>query len=632
MDYSDFKLFYGDLHAHSNISTCGVCIGRKLSHRDLYFHSSLIKDYLESLLDDKISLDNLYIFAKDTSGLDFVAVTDHDFTMSDEVWSFVQRKAWEWYKPGEFVTFSAYEWTSYLYGHRNIYFINDDAPLFRCVREEDGKKIHVSPRELWSFLRKRKIRAITIPHHPSLTQFPVDWDYYDSEFDRAVEIASIWGIFERFGNPFQCMTSDNLPRYFVYDALEKGYRLGIVGGSDSHDCRPGDKLRPVYIKNLYKELDMNSLSNIFVPYFVYNPLGAGLTVVYSRSLNREDIFNAIYERRIYAVIGERVVLRFYVDEHIMGEEIHIVDAEYRPRIRVEVESPELIDRVEVLRNGDVIFSRICLEKVCYIDFVDEGFKPFRRTNYYYARVILRNGARAWSSPIWVVYDGPREIDLSVYNRSTGSIQHINFLVSRASFALVKDLRYGKKCILEEILSKIEYGSVICHEKIGIDESLIKLRFKHSGRANWRGYLKLNGYSYYNVKPYRFAIIKYGGDLFVDDYKGIIRWDITTGSNLNELDKASVKGLDILIRYNPFMDVYGVFNVLYNGKTDISHTFIQEEKTLEIPAKIVINEPIGKNMPLSELYDIKELNVRYLVIYPGKIDEQGLRAKVFELSK
>ncbi|RLE73607.1 MAG: hypothetical protein DRJ44_08785, partial [Thermoprotei archaeon] len=55
------------------------------------------------------SVDLFYEYARDKARLDFAALTDHDFQLSDEDWKLVRKKAWEWYSPGRFVTFSAYE-------------------------------------------------------------------------------------------------------------------------------------------------------------------------------------------------------------------------------------------------------------------------------------------------------------------------------------------------------------------------------------------------------------------------------------------------------------------------------------------------------------------------------------------
>lgn len=410
MKYSKYRLFFGDIHGHSNLSLCGVCPGRKMVDKDVYIHSRLFNEYIED--SDVIeSIDTYYSYAKNVSKLDFAALTDHDFSMSDKMWYIVRRKAAEWYSPKKFVTFSAYEWTSYRYGHRNVYFLTDDKPIFRCV---DGKfpglEYGRSPIELWNFLRKINAKAITIPHHPSLTQFPVDWNYYNPTFDRLVEIVSIWGVFEYYRNPFSCITSDNLPRFFVTDALERGYILGIVGGGDTHDCRPGDKMRSIIKRNAPMDVHINPLSEYYVPYFIHNPLGSGLTAVYAKDLTRESIFDALYKRRTYATIGARIRLEFSIDDHLMGDIIRIDDENYKPEIFAKVIGEGEIDRVEIIRNGEVIYRKYGKSSTLKLKFVDED-KPQRKNNYYYLRVVQKNGARAWSSPIWLIYKNILKVDI-----------------------------------------------------------------------------------------------------------------------------------------------------------------------------------------------------------------------------
>jgi len=636
VSYSDFNLYFGDLHAHSNVSTCGVCSGRDVLSRDLYIHSSVIKEYLNKRLSDEETIESLYSFAKEEIGLDFVAVTDHDFTMSDDTWRYMQRKAYEWYEPDKFVTFSAYEWTSRLYGHRNVYYLSDTAPIFRCIRyDENGVKKFVTPNELWRFLKENNIKALTIPHHPSLTQFPVNWDYYNPEFDKVVEIVSIWGIFEYFGNPFQCMTSDNLPRYFALDALERGYRLGFVGGSDSHDCRPGDKLRPIRKRNLYRDFDMNSLSQIFVPYFVHNPLGVGLTAIYAKNLTREAIFDAISKKRVYATIGEKIKLEFYVDNRLMGEEITVRDLDHKPMIRVNVESPKKIDRIEVIRNGKVIFQNVCLENTCSVSFRDEKIKPSRKYNYYYVRVILRNGSRAWSSPIWVIYEVLGKINVKIDEKNKRiSFFKTGVIPPRIKVAFVDKLIFMDRFLESSyIVNRIDYGAFFSITRTSIDEVILRIRFKDIKKSNYRGYIKLYGFNNYMVKPFNFAIIKYGGDLFLDDYHGFIKWDVTVNSRLNDTDVYNVKGLDIYLRINPFEKVYGISKILHDGRPDSMNTYVNGKKINAYPFEVILNQPLDKYKEV--LIDNKFVenippSSRYMVLYPATYDEHGVRAEVYNL--
>ena len=94
-----------------------------LFRRDIHAHSGYSKCYWPGC--GKGTLDELYSYARDATGLDFCATTDHDTHMTDGQWEVTRKKAAAHNEPGRFVTFTAYEWTSYGYRHRNVYYLTD---------------------------------------------------------------------------------------------------------------------------------------------------------------------------------------------------------------------------------------------------------------------------------------------------------------------------------------------------------------------------------------------------------------------------------------------------------------------------------------------------------------------------
>jgi hypothetical protein len=55
--------------------------------------------------------------------------------------------------------------------------------------------------------------------------------------------------------------------------------------------------------------------------------------------------------------------------------------------------------MEVIRNGKVLYRK---DNSGYLaEFQVEDTMPARGTNWYYARVLQRDGQMAWSSPVWV---------------------------------------------------------------------------------------------------------------------------------------------------------------------------------------------------------------------------------------
>ena len=85
--------------------------------------------------------------------------------------------------------------------------------------------------------------------------------------------------------------------------MNKGYRLGFVGGSDTHITRPGSIIKEPGKPFPYKE--------------------SGLTAVYAKELSREAILDALKHRRCYATTGHRIIVEFSINGHFMGEEFAV---------------------------------------------------------------------------------------------------------------------------------------------------------------------------------------------------------------------------------------------------------------------------------------------------------------------
>ncbi|KYH40760.1 MAG: hypothetical protein AYL32_009650 [Candidatus Bathyarchaeota archaeon B26-2] len=638
MSYSEFKLLFGDIHGHSNYSLCGVCRGRDLRGVDCYVHTSVISDYSKAERPEE-SVDLFYYRAKNELDLDFAALTDHDFSMSDEMWNFLKERTSEWYSPGKFTTLQAYEWTSLAYGHRNVYFLEDDPPLFRCVDYGSRPSFErgMTPRDLWRNLEKAEVEAITIPHHPSLTQFPVDWNFFNEKFDRLVEIVSIWGVFEHYGNPFQCITSDNIARFFAVDALERGYKLGFIGGGDTHDCFPGSKFRALMKKNVWGKMMVNSLSTGYTRYFLHNPLGAGVAGVYATENTRESIFEALHSKRAYAVVGAKIRLRFALNGRLMGGELTLDDPSEPIEVRADAEGEGRIDTLEIVKNGRAVHRVYGTSNTVSTKFIDEE-EPRRLYNYYYVRVVQRDGARAWSSPIWVSYKELGEVKPETFR--SGLLLHnrgrIDFKRVKVAFFKTHPLA---KTDGPDVIKTRGRGFFLWIEKAnGLYDLVLRLRFKSSGRpSNFRGFLKLRGVEEYRVDPVGFASLKYGGDLFRDNYRGMVEWDITPSSRLNRLDVHDVKGLDFHVRLTLMEDAYAVVDTFVDGERPLGEAFLGSRLVEDFPFKVhLCRVSEGRVLEVGTLraggrrtLTSPEDGWRFLAVYPAAVDEMGFRWRLEE---
>ena len=345
------RVCWGDIHSHTEIGADGVGPGREA-----------------------------YDYARHVSGLDFYSRTDHSefFAEGDEISDFAEyvRLADERDDPGAFVTLHGYE-VSFgpPFGHHNVYFRDRPGPL-------------VSPRsvtlpQLWQALADSE--ALTIPHHTLKMPSLVDWTGLDdSRLVRNFEIYSAHGLSEAF-DPYHPLameqslftnpSSTSRTGMSAQRAWEDGRRLSTIASSDDHRAHPGQ------------------------PHF-------GLVAVRAVGLSREQVFDALVERRTYATTGARIILDFSVAGIDMGGQ---GSADVPVAVRCRARGTDVIESVEVLRHvaGQPGFqvineSRLMDEEIDWT-FADE---PEPGEAIYYVRLRQRSTIRervamAWSSPVWV---------------------------------------------------------------------------------------------------------------------------------------------------------------------------------------------------------------------------------------
>ncbi len=94
--------------------------------------------------------DEAYEYGRRHSHLDFCAVTDGDRAdsyLADEEWEDLKKVVRKHHKPGSFVTFMAYECHERRFGgDKNVYYLDDEAPLIRWSELPDPGGPHSSGR------------------------------------------------------------------------------------------------------------------------------------------------------------------------------------------------------------------------------------------------------------------------------------------------------------------------------------------------------------------------------------------------------------------------------------------------------------------------------------------------------
>jgi hypothetical protein len=360
------RLYWGDLHSHSEVSKDGIGA-------------------------------NPFAYARDATHLDFFAETDHADDdgrgspgegIRPEDWDALKDQVRRFYAPGTFATLLAYECSlGAPYGHHNVFFRSLDG--FPWSATDMG-----SVQELWKHIRAGE--ALTIPHHmgiswqdnatppsgPELQHVTkpvrpagngpqVDWSIHDPSKRPLLEIYSLHGQSERFA-PDDPLAYENAGftfgvstpgAHYAQDAWAAGLELGTVAASDNHTAQPGQ------------------------------PQG-GLTAVRAPALTREAVFDALLAKRTYGTTGQRVYLEF----NASGDSGTVLVAAPSPIRYAEVMR---LDRTT--KQYSVAARWDAPGKLLQSKFRDSAGAG---AAMYYLRAELTEpvrgrAVRAWSSPIWI---------------------------------------------------------------------------------------------------------------------------------------------------------------------------------------------------------------------------------------
>lgn len=347
--------------------------------------------------DSTENIENCLRHFRDDKAFNFFGSSPFENTeeTSNDTWKLVSQNIAEFDEDDRFSTFLGMQWQgeSKVEGLRHFIYTKDNKPLLRKkdIKYHTLKKIYksFSPKEI-----------ISIPSFTMGKGIEYNFEEFDPEFERVVEIYNAWGSSEttkKEGNlrPVSCSDSSGIQEAAdgsIQKALQHNCRFGFVaGGLDD---------RGAYA-NLYDS-----------PQEQYNP---GLTAIISTTHSREALSEALYNRSCYATTGERIIVGLYLAGLPMGSEISTADKRglvINRHLSGYVAGTTRLRSVEIIRNGKVIKTfeptnyaldfqyddMTALDKAC-IDAKDKK-PPFV---YYYLRVIQEDGHMAWSSPIWVDY-------------------------------------------------------------------------------------------------------------------------------------------------------------------------------------------------------------------------------------
>lgn len=344
---AEYHVYWGDTHGHTALS------------------------------DGKGTVDEYFTYAKDVSRLDFVIVTDHDFghaapwRMPKEDWTLIQDEADRHTVSGRFVAIAGYEWTSQtkywtreehlfggpprFYGHKTVYFPSRVDYIFSA---KDAA--YNNPDLLAAAVRKHG--GLIQNAHPDAGPEGRDQFAYDASCYSVIANTEMGADTFYYKGKKHDLNREKIVRAF----LNRGGRTGFVNGTDTHAGKAEAR-----------------------------------TAVLARELTRPAIFEALRNRRNYAVSNARIVLDFRINGHVMGEEIEI---DGTPRIVAEIDGTDRIDEAVIVRDGVTLYALNPKATKARLEYEDARFSG---SSYYYLRVTQAdqdeygNHSYAWSSPIWV---------------------------------------------------------------------------------------------------------------------------------------------------------------------------------------------------------------------------------------
>lgn len=279
-------------------------------------------------------------FARDRAFLDAMSHQGNDFQITSAFWNELNRLTGLYNQEGRFIVFPGYEWSGNtgLGGDRNVMFMQEDRPIHRSSHAlvddlDDQDSDATCAEDLFAALKNED--CVVFAHVGG--RYADIKIAHDARIERSVEVHSDWGTFE----------------WLLQDALDQGYRVGILANSDGHKGRHGAS---------------HPGASLFGAY-------GGLSCLLARDLTRAGLFDALRRRHHYATTGCRMLLdvgvAFAQDAVLYGDDPNLGPTTQTPAraammgdiLRTEAESVELsvealasapIERLEIRNGAEVL--------------------------------------------------------------------------------------------------------------------------------------------------------------------------------------------------------------------------------------------------------------------------------------
>lgn len=337
-EIDDYNLYFGQLNAHTSLS------------------------------DGKGSLSEAYRHARDVAKLDFFAVTDDSgmFDNASKASLSDGSASSEWkngkatadaYTDKNFVAIFGYEmaWNN---GNGHISTFNTDG------FENPNKPEFKGTKGLANYYNALKKHSASISqfNHPGKEYGDFNnFGYYDKDIDALISLIEV-------GNGEGAVGSDKYYRAYDYytKALDKGWHLAPTNNQDNRGKAFGDA-------------------------------NTARTVVLAKKLTRDDLYDAMRNRRVYATEDENLEIRYTLDGKIMGSTVKTSADNVRIRVKLKESGGETIGKVSVITHGgEVVTSQTLAVQSHTLDLALPSDRP-----YYYIRVDQFDKDIAVTAPVWI---------------------------------------------------------------------------------------------------------------------------------------------------------------------------------------------------------------------------------------
>jgi len=334
-------------------------------------------------------------FARDKAFVDVTGHQGNDFQITKEFWAELNQLIGEFNAPGRFVTLPGYEWSgnTFLGGDRNVFYMTEDRPIYRSSHAlindlSDTDTDCSTAAELFEKLIENGENAVCLAHCGG--RYADVKVAHDGRVETAVEVHSSWGTFE----------------WILHDALEMGYRMGVVCNSDGHKGRPGASY-PGSAK--------------------FGAIG-GLTCFLTSELTRAAIFDCYRKRHHYGTTGNRMILdvkaRFSAEAQLYHDDPALGDAQARPSRDAMMGDIVYLPSGGALLEIDVVGSA-AIERVDIFNGLEHvsTHRPYTEDELGNRVRVIWEGAEYRGRFRQVIWDGQAEFKGNSMTRACG----INFL-------------------------------------------------------------------------------------------------------------------------------------------------------------------------------------------------------------